>query len=69
MIFLSLFINIDYIYIYIEQCVYSKSCQNVWVIDDGLFLLPSKGGGTLACSGLIQSLACGNHDGDERLLL
>jgi hypothetical protein len=39
------------------------------VTDDGLLLLPSKGGGTLACPYLIQGLACGSHDGDESLLL
>jgi hypothetical protein len=39
------------------------------VTDDGLFLLPSEGGGVLARPGLIQGLACGSHVGDESFLL
>jgi hypothetical protein len=39
------------------------------VTSDCLLLLPSEGGGTLSCMGLIQGLACGSHDGDESLLL
>jgi hypothetical protein len=36
---------------------------------DALLLLPSEGGDTLVCPGLIQGLACGSHDGNESLLL
>jgi hypothetical protein len=36
---------------------------------DGLLLLPSVGGDVLTRSGLLQDLVCGNHDGDESLLL
>jgi hypothetical protein len=36
---------------------------------DGLLLLPSKGGGMLTRSCLIQGLGCSCHDSDEGLLL
>jgi hypothetical protein len=39
------------------------------VAGDGLLLLPSEGGGTLARPCLIQGPACGNHCGDESLIL
>jgi hypothetical protein len=39
------------------------------VISDGLLLLSSEGGSSLACTGLIQDLACNSHGGDESLLL
>jgi hypothetical protein len=39
------------------------------VTGDDLLLLPSEGGGMLACLGLIQGLACNNHGGNESLLL
>jgi hypothetical protein len=38
------------------------------VMGDGLFILPSEGGGALACLCLIQDLVCGRHDSDESLL-
>jgi hypothetical protein len=36
---------------------------------DGLLLLPSEGDNALTCPGLIQGLACSNHNSDESLLL
>jgi hypothetical protein len=39
------------------------------VMSDGLLLLLSEGGGTLAHACLIHGLACGSHSSDESLLL
>jgi hypothetical protein len=39
------------------------------VTGDGLLLFPNKGGGAFARPYLVQGLACGNHGGDESLLL
>jgi hypothetical protein len=39
------------------------------LISDGPLLLQSEGGGTLACTGLVQGIACGSYSGDESLLL
>jgi hypothetical protein len=36
------------------------------VIDNGLLLFPSEGGGALACPCLVQDLACGSHGGKMR---
>jgi hypothetical protein len=39
------------------------------VMSDGLLLLPSEDGNTLAHTSLIQGLACGSHGNDESILL
>jgi hypothetical protein len=39
------------------------------VTSDGLLLLPSEGGGTLARTGLVKGLVCDSHGDDESLSL
>jgi hypothetical protein len=39
------------------------------VMSVSLLLLPSEGGGTLTCMGLVRGLACSSHDSEESLLL